>query len=93
MPEAKKRALIHRDFTDSGTGESFAKGDTPMLTLGQHANYEAAGLIGTPPPVEKSPAKPKSKSKPRAAKRPAPVKTETPAPPAAEVLGDATSEA
>ncbi len=66
---SKKRAYIASRFTDHGTGEKFEVGDTPMLDAGTYANYEAAGLIGTPPPAaaKASPAKPSAK--PKAAKK------------------------
>ena len=77
----KKRAYIARRFTDRGTGETFAAGATPLLDAGTYANYEAAGLIGTPLPAPKIATKPKpttkdkpaskTKAKPKAA--PAPV--------------------
>jgi hypothetical protein len=57
----KKRALIKRDFEDAGTGESFTKGDTLLIDAGAFGNYEAAGLVATPP-AKKAPAKPKAKA-------------------------------
>lgn len=43
-----KKAFVIHDFTDSGTGESFEAGSTPMIEVGAFANYEAGGLIRTP---------------------------------------------
>lgn len=81
----KKKAHILRSFTDIGTGESFEAGDTPMLSAGAHANYEAAGLIGAPPAGAK--AKPARKStkpaKSRAKDAPIPA-TPKAAPPSGE---------
>ena len=34
-----------RDFTDAGTGKTFAKGKPVDGTPGEIANYEAAGLV------------------------------------------------
>lgn len=73
----KKRAFIARRFTDRGTGASFEAGATPLLDAGTFANYEAAGLLGTPPasapkestptaPKPKTPKKAKTTSKPKA---------------------------
>lgn len=85
----KKRALIVRNFKNEGTGERFVKDATPLLDAGTFANYEAAGLVTTPPPVKAASkaqavktAKPrakakaaasKPKSKPTAAPAPAPI--------------------
>ena len=63
-----KRALILSNFTDAGTGESFAADDTPLIERGAHANYEAAGLVGAPPAAApRGAAKRKAKRKPAAA--------------------------
>jgi hypothetical protein len=79
----KKKALILTSFTDSGTGESFEAGATPMISVGTFSNYEAAGLVGTPLPAKPKPVtKPKVKATPKAAPRaPSPVPS-APAPPA-----------
>ena len=53
-PQTKK-GVPTRDFTDAGTGASFAKGDEQSFDLGTHANYLAAGLIAEP--ETKAPAK------------------------------------
>ncbi len=65
---SKKRAYIASRFTDHGTGKQFKVGDTPMLDAGTYANYEAAGLIGTPPVAAKASAA-KPLAKPKAAKK------------------------
>lgn len=88
MSDQKKRAHILATFNDDGTGESYAKGDTPLLDAGVYANYEAAGLVGPLPATTKAAAKPKAvakaakpKAKPAARKpKPAPTPTPTPAP-------------
>ena len=83
-----KRALILSDFTDAGTGESFTAGNTPMIESGAHANYKAAGLVGTPAathPTSRTTTKPKAKAKRKAATaiaEPAPAPAPAPAEPA-----------
>ena len=85
-----KRALILSDFTDAGTGESFTAGDTPLIKRGAHANYEAAGLVGTPAaahPAPRATTKPKARAKRKAATAiaepaPAPAPASAPAEPA-----------
>jgi hypothetical protein len=39
------RATVTRDFNDAGTERRFAKGETPDLSEGEFANYQAAGLV------------------------------------------------
>ncbi|APZ98068.1 hypothetical protein BWQ93_05925 [Sphingopyxis sp. QXT-31] len=82
----KKRAFIIASFNDNGTGESFTAGETPLIDAGAYGNYEAAGLVGTPP-VASKPAKakaaPKKAAKPKAkpaARTPSPAPAPTPAP-------------
>ena len=84
MPETKKKALVVRDFTDAGSGESFAKGDTPLIGVGAFANYEAAGLIevaarASTKPTVRSPAK--KRARPAAKPGPTPTPMPTPTPP------------
>jgi len=64
----KKRAHILRSFRDDGTGERFTAGTTPLVDAGAYANYEAAGLVGAPPPAAAAKAKSKPKAKSKAAK-------------------------
>jgi hypothetical protein len=82
---SKKRAHIVSSFKDSGTGENFTAGTTPLIDAGAYANYEAAGLVKAPPPAktgEKPKQKPKGKPKPaaKAAKSAPAVPAEIPAP-------------
>lgn len=78
----KKRALILRSFKDEGTGESFEKDATPMIDAGAFGNYEAAGLVGTPPPAKKAAAK----TAPKAARKPAAKPASAAKAPAAAVV-------
>jgi hypothetical protein len=83
--DKKKRALIISTFTDAGTLERFTEGETPLLEAGVFANYEAAGLVGTPSPT---PAAKPRRVAPKSAKRAAPKTPTAPAPvvdPAPEV--------
>lgn len=52
---ARKRAHIIRSFSDIGTGQRYAAGETPLIEAGAHANYEAAGLIRSPSDEEAAP--------------------------------------
>lgn len=86
----KKRALIVRNFKDEGTGQRFEKDATPLIDAGAFANYEAAGLVTTPPPTKaaaapKAPAAPKSAkaTKPRAKAKAASKPKSKPTAPAA----------
>ena len=81
----KKRALIVRNFKNEGTGESFAKDTTPLIDAGAFANYEAAGLVTTPPTAKAATAtkgaKPtKARTKAKVASKPKSKPTPAPAP-------------
>ena len=41
----RKKAIVVKDFHDSGTGRLFRKGETPTLSHGEYLNYFAAGLL------------------------------------------------
>lgn len=38
-------AKILRDFNDAGTEKRFTAGETETLTVGEFANFKAAGLV------------------------------------------------
>lgn len=78
----KKRALVVRGFKNEGTGERFAKDETPLLDAGTFANYEAAGLVTAAPPTKKTEAAPQAK-KPRSKAKVASKPKSKPAAPAA----------
>jgi hypothetical protein len=73
---AKRKAHVIRSFTDAGTGESFTTDDTPLITTGAFANYEAAGLVRAPDPERK----PRAAAKPKGTTRRAPPPPPPPAP-------------
>lgn len=76
---ARKKAHILSSFNDIGTGQRFTAGDTPMIDAGAYANYEAAGLVGAPPPTRSAPTKAKAKSRRKVAARTAAPRSTPPA--------------
>ena len=55
MPDKTRTLYATRDFTDAGTGKSFAAGKPVEAEAGQLANYAAVKLVSDKRPARAAP--------------------------------------